>query len=154
MASGTDRTVVTFSTSGANGVRHRLYRYALHQPFSDCDYTRRYHFVEGYCTYWRNAEILQNTTTKKIRSYATEFATKATASGAFEKLFEHFHHARLVVSYSSNSIPSREEMCELLLRVKRNVKVFAAEHRYSHGNHNHKIGDNNNSVREYLFVAT
>src|SRR2546430_7609613 len=35
-------------------------------PFSDCDYTRRYHFVEGFCTYWKGAEILGNTLTKKI----------------------------------------------------------------------------------------
>ena len=26
-------------------------------PFSDCDYTRRYHFVEGYCRYWKGVEI-------------------------------------------------------------------------------------------------
>src|SRR5260370_5204332 len=37
-------------------------------PFSDCDYTRRYHFVEGYCRYWNGIEIT-DTTTKKMRSY-------------------------------------------------------------------------------------
>ncbi|MBI4430667.1 MAG: DNA adenine methylase [Candidatus Omnitrophica bacterium] len=27
-------------------------------PYSDCDYTRRYHFVEGYSVYWKGLEVL------------------------------------------------------------------------------------------------
>jgi DNA adenine methylase len=122
-------------------------------PYSDCDYTRRYHFVEGYSTYWKDAEILQNTTTKKLRSYDTDFSTKARAVDAFSRLFHHFRHSKLVVSYSSSGIPSRSQMCELLHEVKLTVKVFEVDHRYSHGNQNHKVGDNNNTVKEYLFIA-
>src|SRR5207249_9094733 len=44
--------------------------------YSDCDYTRRYHFVEGYCRYWRGCEIMNNTSTKKIRSYLIAFSTR------------------------------------------------------------------------------
>ncbi len=33
--------------------------------FSDCDYTRRYHFIVGYCTYWKKVEILSQTLTKE-----------------------------------------------------------------------------------------
>src|SRR6266478_3885266 len=60
----------------------------------------------------------------------------------------------LAVSYSSNAIPSKGEMVRLLKEFKRDVKVREIQHRYSHGNHNHKVGDNNNSVIEYLYVAT
>ena len=123
-------------------------------PFSDCDYTRRYHFVEGYCTYWKDAEILTETTTKKIRSYSTAFAGKSTALTSFSRLFEHFRRSTLVVSYSSTGIPSKAQMVELLKAVKKSVQVHEINHRYCHGNHNHKIGDNNNSVREYVFIAT
>jgi DNA adenine methylase len=123
-------------------------------PYSDCDYTRRYHFVEGFCTYWKGAEISSHTSTKKIRSYRTDFSTKSTALDAFSRLFEHFRASILAVSYSSNGIPSREQMIGLLKSVKRSVEVHETSHRYSHGNHNHKVGDNNNEVKEYLFIAT
>jgi DNA adenine methylase len=122
-------------------------------PFSDCDYTRRYHFVEGYCRYWEGLEIMANTRTKKIRSYETAFATKATARQAFQCLFRHFRKSIIVVSYSSNSIPGKEAMIELLKNEKSKVTVHEAAHRYHHGNHAHKVGDNNNEVTEYLFIA-
>jgi len=121
-------------------------------PFSDCDYTRRYHFVEGYCRYWKGVEIT-DTTTKKIRSYDTAFSTKALARQAFQKLFHHFRKSTLAVSYSSNCIPSKAEMIELLKNEKSSVTVYESAHRYHHGNHAHKIGDNNNEVIEYLFIA-
>jgi DNA adenine methylase len=122
--------------------------------FSDCDYTRRYHFIEGYCTYWKETEILDKTLTKKIRSYPTAFGSKSSALDSFEKLFDHFRKAKLVVSYSSNGIPSEQQMVELLKTFKRKVEVHKTAHLYSHGNHNHKVGDNKNTVTEYLFVAT
>ena len=123
-------------------------------PYSDSDYTRRYHFVEGFCTYWKGVEILHSTLTKKIRSYRTDFSSKAGAVDAFSRLFNHFRSSILVVSYSSNGIPSEDQMVALLKEYKRKVEVHKALHRYSHGNHNHKVGDNNNSVHEYLFIGT
>jgi adenine-specific DNA methylase len=123
-------------------------------PYSDCDYTRRYHFVEGFCTYWTKTSINPDTSTKKIQSYRTDFSTKAKALDAFARLFYHFRGSALAVSYSSNGIPSRKQMVELLKSVKKSVRVFEKSHRYSHGNHNHKVGDNNNVVNEYLFIAT
>lgn len=122
-------------------------------PFSDCDYTRRYHFVEGFCRYWQGCEIMEKTTTKKIRSLPTAFATKAGAAAAFARLFNHFRASKLVVSYSSNCIPNKAEMIELLRQEKKNVEVHEAPHRYHSGNHAHKVGDNNSEVTEYLFIA-
>lgn len=122
-------------------------------PYSDCDYTRRYHFLEGLCTYWTGVELMPKTLTKKIRSYPTDFSTKEKATEAFRRLFGHFRRSILAVSYSSNAIPSKDEMVRLLKEYKRNVEVREIKHRYSHGNHNHKVGDNNNSVVEYLYVA-
>jgi DNA adenine methylase len=121
-------------------------------PFSDCDYTRRYHFVEGYCRYWKGVEIT-DTTTKKMRSYDTAFSTKARARQAFQKLFHHFRKSTLAVSYSSNCIPNKAEMIELLKNEKSKVTVFESIHRYHHGNHAHKVGNNKNEVIEYLFIA-
>lgn len=122
-------------------------------PYSDCDYTRRYHFVEGLCTYWEGVELMPKTLTKKIRSYRTDFGSKHNAEEAFLRLFEHFKDSILVISYSSNAIPPKSQMIKMLGQFKRNVEVHEMQHRYSHGNHNHKVGDNKNSVTEYLYVA-
>lgn len=122
-------------------------------PYSDCDYTRRYHFVEGFCQYWKDCDIMQNTSTRKIRSYETEFSKKSGAVNAFQRLFYHFRNSILVVSYSSNCIPNRANMLRLLKEQKQKVTVFEASHRYHHGNHAHKVDSNTNDVTEYLFVA-
>ncbi|MBI2636278.1 DNA adenine methylase [Candidatus Peregrinibacteria bacterium] len=120
---------------------------------SDNDYLRRYHFVEGLCSYWRSAEIDFSTKTKKIKKQVTRFDSRQTVYKAFDDLFAKFHDSILAVSYSSNSIPTKEEMIELLKRHKRCVKVEEFDHKYSFGNQNHKIGNNANSVKEYLFIA-
>lgn len=121
--------------------------------YSDCDYTRRYHFVEGLCTYWKDADIMMGTKTKKLRSYETAFASKSGVTEAFRRVFHHFRKSILVVSYSSNCLPSRDEIESLLKEVKKNVVVHELAHKYHHGNQAHKVGDNNNSVSEYLFIA-
>lgn len=123
-------------------------------PHSDCDYTRRYHFIEGLCRYWEGVEIQEETTTKKIKSYPTAFNSAKSAHEAFLRLFQHFRDCKLVVSYGSNGIPNREEMSALLRKVKKNVYVAETPHKYSFGNHKHKVGDNNNEVKEYLFIGT
>lgn len=123
-------------------------------PYSDCDYTRRYHFVEGFCSYWQDSEILRDTKTKKIPSYETAFSSRNGVHEAFHRLFHHFRKSNLVVSYSSNGVPCKAEMIELLSNEKKKVRVHEFLHRYHHGNHAHKVGNNNNRVVEYLFVAT
>ena len=122
-------------------------------PYSDCDYVRRYHFVEGYCRHWKGVEIRQDTLTKKFKSYPTAFATPRTAEESFLKLFEHFQKSTLVVSYSSNAIPFKKDMMRLLRNFKKNVVCHEVAHKYSFGNHSHKVGDNNNSVKEFIFIA-
>jgi DNA adenine methylase len=122
--------------------------------FSDCDYTRRYHFVEGYCSYWKDLDIAYHTKTRKIKSRVTAFSSKTTASAAFERLIHHFRDSIIVISYSSNCVPSKRELVDLLRQQKRKVEVYDENHRYHHGNQRHKVGQNNNSVSEYLFIAS
>jgi len=122
-------------------------------PHSDCDYTRRYHFVEGLCSYWHGLEIQDNTVTKKIKSYPTAFKSTKTINDAFYNLFNHFKNSIIVVSYGSNGIPNKNEMVKLLKYFKKKVEVYGISHKYSFGNHGHKIGNNNNNVTEYLFIA-
>lgn len=120
---------------------------------SDNDYVRRYHFVEGLCCYWQGVEILYHTKTRKLRKYYTPFDSRTEVYPAFERLFQKFSESIIVTSYSSNSLPNKHDLLNMLYAVKRQVEVYEIDHRYSFGTHSHKIGNPNNSVQEYLFVA-
>ena len=122
-------------------------------PLSDNDYLRRYHFVEGLSCYWQGVEILHHTKTKKLRKYYTPFDSRTEVYGAFEHLLRKFSNSIIVVSYSSNSLPNRTELTDMLKAIKGNVMVHIIGHKYSFGTHSHKVGNQNNAVQEYLFVA-
>ena len=122
-------------------------------PFSDNEYVRRYHFLEGLARDWRGVEIQKHTATKKFKSYPTPFSSRKGAAAAFDRLFRRFRESVLIVSYSSNSQPTQDEMLTLLARYKTHVEVVPVDYKYSFGNQGHKVGDNNNDVHEYLFVG-
>lgn len=124
-----------------------------YSPRSDSDYLRRYHFVEGLVRYWKGVKIQQHTKTKKFKKYPTEFDGKDATYSAFPRLFEKFADSILVVSYSSNSLPDKEEIIQMLNATGKRVKVVAIDHKYSFGTQHsgRKIA---NDVQEYIFVAT
>ncbi len=124
-----------------------------YSPHSDNDYLRRYHFVEGLATYWTAAPIIETSKTKRLERRPTPFAARKSIYGALDTLFERFSTSTLAVSYSSNSIPTREELSEMLQRHSRKVEVFDVDLTYSFGTHSHKVGDNRNAVSEFLFVG-
>jgi DNA adenine methylase len=122
-------------------------------PHSDNDYLRRYHFLEGLCCDWRGVEILTETKTKKLKKYPTPFASRTQVYEAFRRLFARFADSIIVLSYSSNGIPRKEELLAMLGEVKPHVELHEMAHRYSFGTHGHKGGNRRNTVTEYLFVA-
>ena len=122
-------------------------------PKSDNDYCRRYHFVEGLVRQWKGLKIQEKTITKKFERYKTLFISKNDIYEAFDSLFKKFQDSIIVVSYSSNSLPSKSELIDLLKQYKGEVIVHQVEHLYSFGTHGHKVGDNANRVLEYVFVA-
>jgi DNA adenine methylase len=123
-----------------------------YSKLSDNEYVRRYHFVEGLACDWKNVEFQWHTSTKKFKSYPTPFSSRKGASDAFDKLFHKFKDSIIVVSYSSNSLPTLDEMVTILSKYKR-VEVVQVDHKYSFGNQSHKVDDNKNSVKEYLFIG-
>lgn len=122
-------------------------------PKSDNDYARRYHFVEGLVKNWEGLTIQEHTAVKKFESYKSPFAKRDTAYSAFENLFETHKDSIIAISYSSNSFPNKEELTEMLEKYKSDVIVHEIDHTYSFGNQNHKIGNLNNRVKEYLFIG-
>lgn len=120
---------------------------------SDNEYVRRYHFVEGIARDWDGVEIQEHTLTKKFKSYPTPFSSRKGAATAFDLLFKKFRDRILIVSYSSNSEPTLDEMVALMTRHKKHVEVVPIDYRYSFGNQGHKVGNNKNAVQEYIFVG-
>ena len=120
-------------------------------PLSDNEYVRRYHFVEGLACYWKDLEIQEHTKTKKFKNYPTPFSTQKGAYDAFDKLFKKFKDSILIVSYSSNSLPTMDEMVGLLSKYKKNVEVQKVDYKYSFGTQKQNAKGNN--VQEFLFIA-
>lgn len=123
-----------------------------YSPLSDNEYVRRYHFVEGLARDWKGVEIQEHTQTKKFKSYPTPFSTRMGAADAFDKLFKKFTKSILIVSYSSNSLPTQDEMVALMAKYKEHVEVIPVDYKYSFGNQK-DAKTNRNSVQEYLFVG-
>jgi DNA adenine methylase len=124
-----------------------------YSPHSDNEYVRRYHFVEGLARDWKGVDIQEHTLTKKFKNYPTPFASRNGAKTAFDVIFDRFKDSILVVSYSSNSLPTMEEMIGLLKQYKTNVEVVQVDHRYSIGNQASRVGNNKNDVKEYIFLG-
>lgn len=123
-----------------------------YSPLSDNEYVRRYHFVEGLARDWKGVEIQEHTQTKKFKSYPTPFSTRKGAADAFDRLFKKFADSILIVSYSSNSLPTQDEMVGIMTKYKEHVEVIPVDYKYFFGNQN-DAKTHRNSVQEYLFVG-
>lgn len=124
-----------------------------YSPKSDSDYVRRYHFVEGLAKYWEGISLQEETKTKKFKKYDTPFHGKESTHTGLSNLFEKFKKSILLVSYSSNSLPTKSDIENMLLQYKRTVTTFEIDHVYSFGNQKNVAGNPSNKVKEYLFLG-
>ena len=121
-------------------------------PKSDNEYVRRYHFLEGLARDWNDVQIQTDTKTKKFRSYPTPFATRDGVVDAFTALFKRYANSIIIVSYSSNSLPTKDEMVSLMSKYKNHVDVVPIDYRYNFGNRSDGCVKRQN-VKEYLFIG-
>lgn len=119
-------------------------------PLSDNEYVRRYHFVEGLARDWSGVDMQWHTKTRKFKSYPTPFSSRQSTADALDRIFRRFRNNLLLVSYSSNSLPTREEIISLMSKYKTHVEVIDINYRYSFAN---QTDANRNQVQEYLFVG-
>lgn len=124
-----------------------------YSPYSDNDYVRRYHFIEGIANDWKGVEIQAHTKTKKFKSYPSPFSSRVGAHDAFDKLLGNFKESIILLSYSSNSLPNKEEILSLMSKYKSHVEVVSLDYRYSFANQGHRVSNNKNKVQEYIFVG-
>lgn len=69
-----------------------------------------------------------------------------------QALFKKFSKSILIVSYSSNSQPTQDEMVALMAKHKVHVEVIPIDYTYSFGNQK-EAKTNRNKVQEFLFVG-
>jgi adenine-specific DNA-methyltransferase len=120
-------------------------------PRSDDNcYMKRYHFLEGLSCYWKGLRIMEQTKVKKIEKPYTPFSYRKTAVEAFDRLFRLYRNSIIVLSYSSNGYPDREELEWLLRKYKQTVTAYERPHRYHFGNHG---SVRRAEVNEYLIVG-
>ena len=120
-------------------------------PRSDDNcYMKRYHFLEGLSCYWKGVRIMKETRVKKIEKPFTTFSYRKSAIDAFDRLFRLYRESIIVLSYSSNGFPNREELEWLLRRYKTTVTAFEKPHRYHFGTHDNV---ERAAVHEYLIVG-
>ncbi|SIS71324.1 DNA adenine methylase [Kroppenstedtia eburnea] len=119
-------------------------------PKDDNCYIKRYHFLEGLSVYWRGQKILENTKTKKLEKRFTPFSYKRTIKDALRELVHQFRKSVIVLSYSSNSVPSKDEILEIIREEKQHVEVHEVPHVYSFGTHS---AAQRRKVSEYIFIA-
>jgi adenine-specific DNA-methyltransferase len=120
-------------------------------PRSDDNcYMKRYHFLEGLSCYWKGVRIMEETKVKKIEKPYTPFSYRKTAIEAFDRLFRLYRNSIIVLSYSSNGYPDRDELEGLLRRYKQTVTAYERTHRYHFGTHG---SVQRAEVHEYLIVG-
>ncbi len=120
-------------------------------PRDDNDYIKRYHFLEGLSVYWRGVTIMEETKSKKLTKRFTPFAYKRTIEDALLRTFEHFSDAgSIVLSYSSNALPTASRIVDLLKTVKPSVEVLSIDHKYSFGTH---VTATRRDVSEFVFIG-
>ncbi len=124
-------------------------------PRSDDNcYIKRYHFLEGLSTYWRDpqAQIDFSTRVRKIPKRFTPFSYRRTALEAFDTLFRRFRKSCIVLSYSSNGFPDLDALVVLMARYKNDVQVLQREHRYHFGTHA-SVASERAQVKEFLIIG-
>ncbi len=111
------------------------------------DYLDFYHFLEGLSDYkgWPT-RINRSKQHKPMVSLDAidAFASRNKIIDSFEALFSRFHTNTMVLSYQSDGVPSRNEIIELLVGLRKNVEVHAVEHQYALSK---------NLTNELLFIA-
>ena len=93
----------------------------------------------------------KNSVVKKFKKYPSMFDTKLGSYNAITSLIKKYSKQTIVMSYSSNSLPSLEEIKKIAKNNKREFKVMKINYTYSFGTQK-KNFLNENRVKEYIFI--
>jgi len=117
--------------------------------FSQTNYERAYHFVEGLMTWWDGKEIQGGSQTKQYE-IPTE-VTRANASQFFQEFLgaaKHIPH--WIISYRDQAFPSEKEIKKIVAAAGKASRMKTREHQY----HISAKHGENSTAKEHLFVCT
>lgn len=118
---------------------------------SDNEYVRRYHFVEGLVRDWKGIEIQETSKVKKFKKYPSMFDTEQGSYQAINLLVKRYLKSKIVISYSSNSLPALDEIKSIVKNNKKKMNVQKVDYTYSFGTQK-KGKEIKNSVQEYIIL--
>ena len=118
---------------------------------SDNEYVRRYHFVEGLVRDWKGIEIQETSKVKKFKKYPSMFDTEQGSYQAINLLVKRYLKSKIVMSYSSNSLPALDEIKSIVKNNKKKMNVQKVDYTYSFGTQK-KGKEIKNSVQEYIIL--
>lgn len=124
-----------------------------YSPLSDNHYVRRYHFTEALAKDWKEVRIQEKTKTKKIENYANPFSSELSCAQVIERVLVNYASIPVVLSYSSNSLPSASAIRQIMTRHGRKCELLEVDHRYSFANQSAAKQPVKNQVKELIFVA-
>ena len=119
--------------------------------YSDNEYVRRYHFIEGLVKNWQGVEIQEKSIVKKFKKYPSMFDTKIGSYNAIEYLIKKYSKQIIVLSYSSNSLPTLDEIKKIAKNKKKQIKIIKIDYTYSFGTQK-KLNKMKNKIQEYIFI--
>ncbi len=117
--------------------------------FSQTNYERAYHFIEGLMTWWEGKEIQAGS---KTRQY--EIPTEVTRANAGQFFTEFLgaakHIPHWIISYRDHAFPTEPEIKKIIAAAGKSSRMQSKEHKYSISA---KHGENS-VAKEHLFVCS
>ena len=90
-----------------------------------------YHFLDGLSDYYQwGTQIDYESKHLKLKSVYNIWEDKKRILEGFEKLIEKFQESILLISYRSDGIPSIEDICDILKRYDKKVRVEMIDYQY------------------------
>ena len=122
-----------------------------YSKYSDNEYVRRYHFIEGLVRDWKGVKIQEKSIVKKFKKYPSMFDTQQGSYNAINLLIKRYSKKIIVLSYSSNSLPTLQEIKKIAKDNKKTIKTIKVNYTYSFGTQK-KLSKMKNKTDEYIFV--
>ncbi|MCX6376169.1 MAG: DNA adenine methylase, partial [Armatimonadetes bacterium] len=115
------------------------------------DYHALYHFLDGLCQYEAWPELIDDESLhKRLVARSNGWNDKTGILGLFEELIKRHSRSKLVISYRTPGIPTREELETLLAKYGKCSKTYERRYTYALNKRNGHPGEN----IEILIVAT
>ncbi len=116
--------------------------------FSQTNYERAYHFIEGLMTWWEGKEIQTDSKTRQYK-IGTE-VTQSNARGFFEEFLSAAKHIpHWIISYRDQAFPTEAEIKKIVAQNGKSSRMKTREHQY-----HISAGHGENSLaKEHLFVC-